>query len=488
MKAITIGANQFYKGGYRLDASYHASEGVAAAQLINQWLNRLNVKAARTAVYFREPSPTYNGRRVDKLADLARLFNGPRFARTYITDQSRGIPFLSSSDMMQSDLRSVKLLSRALTPSKLLEAIRLHQGWALISCSGTIGNAVFVRPDMDGMTGSQHIMRVAPKAGMILAGYLYAFLSSKIGYALVTQGTYGAVVHHIEPEHIVDLPIPRLDPATEQHIHEMIEQAAALRVEANLGLATTRADITRRLGLPTDFSARYDHARTIGDSSLHSTALRLDAYYYIGYAGEAAYAMRQLQLPQRKLSEIAVEIFNAPIFKRVYVGSDGMPYFLGYEIYECHPRPSRYLARSTKDLERYVLHEGMIIIQDAGQRYGLLGTPIYANRTLDGKAATNNMIRIVSPDRETAGYLFAFLDTEIGRRLIVRESYGSSLPHIYPAWLGAIPVPWPHYAIRSELGKRVIQAFDKRADANDLEDEAQTLLAKALDLEHQGGF
>jgi type I restriction enzyme, S subunit len=248
-------------------------------------------------------------------------------------------------------------------------------------------------------------------------------------------------------------------------------------------LRAIQHDIVTALGLPTSFSARYDHTRACGASLLSSRALRLDAYYYIGYAGQAADVVHKIALPQRKLSEIATEIFNPNIFKRIYVGPEGMPYFMGAEVYELHPKESRYISRNTPDLERYVLREGMIIIQDAGQRYGLLGTPIYANRTLDGKAATNNMIRIVSPDKVTAGYLFAFLDTDVGRRLIVRESYGSSLPHIFPPWLGSIPIPWPEESVRNALGTRVVIAFDKRAQANDLEDEAQVLLAEALGLE-----
>jgi len=484
VKAVVTTSEQLQAGGRRLDGSYHASDGVKALRFVRRWAGLPPVPAASEADRIGERMLSYGSRRLDALEDIAKMFNGPRFPRVYVTAPEHGIRFLSSSNMLRADHSDVKLLSRSRTPADLLDAIRLEKGWTLVSCSGTIGNTVYVRSDMDGMTGSQHIMRVVPKEEYILPGYLYAFLSSKMGYALLTQGTYGAVVQHIEPHHIANLPIPRLDPATEQRIHELIERAASLRVEANKRLKQIRVDTTSVLGLPTSFSARYDHARAIGSSTLYSINSRLDAYYYIGYAGQAASAIRQVEIPQRPLSEITVEIFNPPVFKRVYVGSEGVPYLMGYEVYENHPKPSRYLSRSTKDIERYILRGGMIIIQDAGQRYGLLGTPIYANRTLDGKAATNNMIRIVSPNKNMAGYLFAFLDTEIGRRLIVRESYGSSLPHILPAWLGAIPVPWPEEDVRVRLGERVIAAFEKRAEANDSEDHAQMLIAEALGMSY----
>jgi type I restriction enzyme S subunit len=232
MKAVLTSAKELYGAGHRLDASYHASEGVKALHCIHQWVNYAQPWSDLDAKALHDPPTAYRTRHSDSLVSVARIFNGPRFARTYVNDPDRGVPFLSSSDMLQADLSSVKRLSLKMTPAYLLDAIRIKVGWTLISCSGTIGNAVYVHSDMDGMTGSQHIMRVAPDPERILPGYVYAFLSSPLGYALVTQGTYGAVVQHIEPHHIADLPIPRLDPSLEQQIHELSEQAAGMRIEA----------------------------------------------------------------------------------------------------------------------------------------------------------------------------------------------------------------------------------------------------------------
>ena len=51
-----------------------------------------------------------------RLGELARLFNGPRFARHYVQDWSRGVPLLSSSDMLLADPLSIPRLSKARTP------------------------------------------------------------------------------------------------------------------------------------------------------------------------------------------------------------------------------------------------------------------------------------------------------------------------------------------------------------------------------------
>jgi type I restriction enzyme S subunit len=481
MKVAATSAEQLHESGRRLDASYHVSEGVKALHFIQQWADQPAQVPVPASRVLRDSAMAYSDRRVDALKEVCRpegIFIPGRFKRIYVDDPDHGEPWLSPSDMLKADLSDLRLISRKYTPS--IESLRVYQGWLLLSRSGTVGNLAYVREDMDGLVGSDDIIRIVADPEKIPPGYLYTFLTSPLGRALIEQKTYGAVVPHIEAHHVTDLPIPRLNWATEHQIHVSVEQAAALRVEANEELAGVNTETTSELGLPISFPTRYDHARAIGYSSVNSANLRLDAYYYVGFAGQPASMIHQLDGPLRELSEITVEIFNPPVFKRIYVGPDGMPYLMGYEVYESNPKPTRYLSRGTKDLEQYVLREGMIIIQDAGQRYGLLGTPIYANRTLDGKAATNNMIRIVSPDRSTAGYLFAFLNTEVGRRLIVRVSYGSSLPHIFPAWLGNIPIPWPGKDIRVKLGEQVVAAFDKRAEANDLENEAKALLGEEL--------
>ena len=77
----------------------------------------------------------------------------------------------------------------------------------------------YARPDMDGMACSEDVLRVVPDPDRILPGYLYAFLSSKFGVPLVVGGTYGAIIQHIEPHHIANLPVPRLGEEIEARAH-----------------------------------------------------------------------------------------------------------------------------------------------------------------------------------------------------------------------------------------------------------------------------
>lgn len=105
--------------GLRFDSSYHLSDGVTVKRDI-------------------AASP-YPLMLIGKAAE--RIFIGGRARRVYVKDRNHGIPFLSSSDILQADLENVKLASKKYTPN--IEEMTLQKGWTLITRSGTIGNCAF---------------------------------------------------------------------------------------------------------------------------------------------------------------------------------------------------------------------------------------------------------------------------------------------------------------------------------------------------------
>lgn len=457
IRATGISAHELTLGEARLDGFYYASGGRAV---------RLALESAGIPL-----------QRLDEAAQPP--FMGQRFARCYVQDPRFGVPFLGPSEMRLADLDRLPLVSRERTPN--LKQLQIRRGWILLSRSGVVGNIAYVREDMDGLVGSDDLIRIIPRVDGPRGGYLYAFLCSVSASAMLRRSTYGGVIPHIEPQHIADLPIPRLDSSIELAIHERIEQAAAKRVEAQEQLAISKRFLREITGVPTTFSVSYDHAYAVGSvpiAELEVGTNRLDAYHYVGHAGGIR-GWRSPRFPMWPLGKLTARIFNPPIFKRIRV-VDGVPYLLGAEVYEAHPRPATKIARGTPNLNDYILQRDMIVFEDAGQRYGLLGTPVYVGRTLAGCAATNNMTRIVFRSREDAAYLFALLSSDYGRRLVLRHSYGTSLPHILPDHIADVAVPWPEHAQRAVIAEPILKAVELRDEANDLEDEAQDILSRAL--------
>src|SRR5271157_5660502 len=115
MYASLVKSCEISVGSYRLEAGFHLSDGARTLRHIRTGKHRLLT--------------------VDQLSK--DIFIGGRSRRTYVNDERRGIPFLSSSDMMMGDFQNAKYVSKKYT--KDLGAMMLGEGWTLISRSGTIG-------------------------------------------------------------------------------------------------------------------------------------------------------------------------------------------------------------------------------------------------------------------------------------------------------------------------------------------------------------
>lgn len=360
------------------------------------------------------------------LGEVARLFNGRRFHRHYVSDPARGTPFLSSSDMLLADPDWVPLLSIARTP--FLKELLVDEGTTLISCSGTIGNTTFVRSYIAGWAASQHVMRAAPN-GTVPAGYLFAFLSSSFAQAMIRQKTYGSVVQHIEPHHIEDLPVPVPTGSFGARLHDLVTAAASARTEAArlLQEASSWFDAVAPLN-----PFPQVHSRAIGIASRAGLAGRLDAFHHIGWAATPV-------LPGTPLNELAT-VGRPGIIRRV-AAERGVPFVSGIDVYQVRPEARQRIVRRDAIAVGALVTEGTVVVQRSGQRYGLLGRPAYIGRRLDGFACSEDLIRVGTSDRAVAARIVAFLSSERGRRTILRHSYGTSIPHLNPNGVGAVQLP-----------------------------------------------
>lgn len=451
------------EGGRRLDCNPYMSGALEARDTLKQLKARKDALSTLTAGH------------------TGGIYNGPVFARIWVDDPRYGVPFLSNSDMLNADLANLPLLQRRYAESRKLAHLELNPGTTLITCSGTIGRMTYVRPDMAGMWSSQHIMKVVPDPERVPAGYLYAYLSSRYGVPLVVSGTYGAIIQHIEPEHIADLPVPRFDAQTEAAIAEKVDAAARARSEAVELLQEARNRLHLKLGLssPTPVSALTKPDVTAVSSDTFRD--RGDGYYYNARNAESRRAFDAAGR-NRALGEVA-EVFIPGIFKRLYASDPqfGSPYITGGDVFELAPVSDKFLMKRVAAEYGLLLKKGMIVVQEAGQLGGLIGRSVMVGSYLDGFSCSNNMIRIVPEDDIDGGYLFTLLSSEHGVRLLSREAAGSSIPHTDEQRVKRIQVPWPSRKDREDIGAPAIRARELRDQACAWEQEARDMLeAKVL--------
>ena len=383
------------------------------------------------------------------LGKIAELFSGPRFARTYVHDPSRGTKFLSSSDILLADLQGINYLSNAATP--FLPQITIREGWTLISCSGTVGNTAYTRPEMDGLAASQHVMRAVPKDGATAPGYLFAFLTSSRGQALIKQRTYGSIIQHIEPHHIADMPVPLADDDFQRRIHDLVAGAAAARTEAARLLDVASAHFDVKAG---QLPSLHEHAFAAGSVPRTSLGTRLDAFHHVGWTREAS-----VQTGDR-IDDLA-EVISTARVPRIYV-EGGVPFLSGIDVFRIRPTVRVRLARFVADEFDARVRAGELAVQGSGQRYGLLGRAAYVGTMLDGWAASHDLFRIRATNRETIARIFTFVRSETGRRSMLRHSYGTSIPHVNPQGIAAVRVP----PLPMDLVASAVSALEMRDQAD----------------------
>jgi len=417
-KIRTIPSTAIYEEGLRLDCNPYtqgAFEAKAALKLFPRKKHRLA-----------DLTSGYNG----------GIFNGPQFKRNYVTDLKSGVPFLTSGSILQADLSDLPLLKKTDAHGKKLSYLQVKPGMTLITCSGSIGRMAYTRPDMSEMWSSQDVIKVQANPDMILSGYLYAYLTSKYGNALITASTYGAVIQHIEPNHIQDLPVPRLDPRKERTIHELIESAANKRSEAT----SHRTWAQNKIHEITQWQTRvFSKTNTVTSSFMQR---RLDASFHSDKVQASVSSLKGLGSFDL-LGTIVRDVFepNRGARNKVPDESQGVPFISSTNIFYSDPKPDFYVSRKSPHLEKMRITECDVLIPRSGSIGGLIGRAVLPLPICYDYAATDHLVRVRCHSKKDAYFLWSILSSQPGYYFCTGTAFGSAIPSLDCSLLKNMPIP-----------------------------------------------
>lgn len=448
MKTGIVQNNIISTAGNRLDSKFHLSDGIYTRRFIMQ-----SPYSLKTVGYF-----------------SSNIFYGNRAKRIYVHSQDKGIPFIGSSDMLKSDISGVKLISRKYTHS--LSDLTLKKDWILISRSGTIGNTVYTNGLFENKIGSEHIIRVIPNSS-IYSGFLYSYLSSKYGYSLLTQGTFGAVIQHIEPAHIENIPVPIFPEAKQQEIHNLIIESANLRVEANRLLEKAIDLFEEHIG-KSEFSFNYQtKVLKMNERNLFSN--RLDAQFAI--------AQEEIKKEKKAIEYISINSIASNIFvgnraKRNYV-EDGIPFLSSSDMMLFNPiRYAKQISKKSPNLDSLQVSKGDILIS----RSGTIGNTVLVGNILSGSAISEHALRLViNKDKMAPEYVYCYLNTEQGKRLMECSAYGSVIITLNEDYVGGILLPILEEEQKTEIIENIRNYSLKMDNATIKENQAISLVEKEIE-------
>lgn len=216
-----------------------------------------------------------------------------------------------------------------------------------------------------------------------------------------------------------------------------------------------------------------------------SHGIRLNAAYYEPSSSDLrqhllTVSQKNTSLVITPLEELVNDIFYPGRFKRNYTDDleNSVPFLGGSNINQLIPVTQKRVFKDSLHYDKLALKAGWILITRSGTT-GLVAT---VPEDWEGYAASEHIIRIVpNPKKLHPGYLYGYLRSQIGQRLLQDGIFGSVIDEINCSYIASIPVLHPKdLREANKIGERIYQADDLRTKASKLINETTLEIEKFI--------
>ncbi len=402
-------------------------------------------------------------------------YHRPRFKRIYV--ERKEIPFYQPSSITEVYPKPSKYIS-AKTETNL-ESLRVKKGMLLMTVSGTIGKVSIAGKKLDNQVFSHDMLRLIGK-GKYDTGYIYCYFLTYTGQNILQSNNYGAVIKHIEPEHLQNIIIPNAPETLKKEIHELVMESYDLRDESNDLIDKAESILYEELQLKPieELKTEYfDNSVELRNytTKLSDLRLRFDGSFHIPIVKQVETALKKNAKQLIKLSDstLTKDIVLPGRFSRTYVDAEnGVQFLGGRDLFQLNPTTEKHLSKAVhkKQLEGDLKISKNDILTPSR---GTIGKVVFAPEHFSTKAISDNIINIRPANESIAGYLFSILNSEYGSILIKRQIYGGVVDAMEPAMLSSIDIPLlKNEKKQKEINDLVLQANELRYQAHLKEQEA----------------
>ena len=417
---------------------------------------------------------------------VEKVYRPGIFKRIFIDNPKHGLPYISAQGMMTSNpLDTSKILSLKMTDN--IEPMVLRNRTILVSCAGTIGNVRLIDKYMANTIGSQDIIRVIPQKDF---GFIYTYLSCPTINSYLQSQLYGSVVPRIEPELVSAIPMPSFLYGVKETLNELISNALLKREEAIKLLNDAWIILKEKANLKVLKSSDYDsfgpHSagrqvscftrsiRDIGTITInafnHSERIRRIKSY--------------ISCQTKPLKEVLLgnDTFSTGSFPRTEVKSGhGIMLINQSDIFDTIIK-GKYISKrgvKTNNLVEY----GEVLIAGVGTlgENETFCRVIFANEDLEGQLVSGEFIRMKTKENIPSGYLYTWLNSDYGFRLLRNIQAGTKLCRPIPKLVLEIPVPIIENDSMMEIDRLVRDAHTKRHQANQMEIKAISMVEREIE-------
>ncbi len=465
MKIGVIHNASMFVDSNRFDPSFHLSDALV--------YNRTLINTPYTLLPIRDV--------------VERVFLGNIFTRTFVT-KGYGIPYLSASDTVLSDLDTGKYLARNQVDK--LRYLMLDKDWILITCSGTLGKITYTNDTFRDYIATHDLIRIIPSENKpLLGGVLHAFLSGKYGNTQLTRSKFGGVVKHINSEHVESVLIPKFPEQFQNEVDSLVRAAASLRSDATELLKESERLLKAEASLKDLTPEDYDyfgprtHERQVSCFVRERQDINIVTINAFNHSERIRNTKRLISCTTLPLKDVLLngDVFSTGSFPRVEVKEGhGVMLINQSDIFDTTIK-GKYISKRNVKLSNLVEYGEVLIagVGTLGENESFCRV-IYANEGLVNQLVSGEFIRMKT-DAVPSGYLFAWLNSDYGFRFIRNTQAGTKLCRPIPKLLLEIPVPMIAKDKMEEIDQMVRKAHTMRYQANQKELKAIAMVEAEIE-------
>lgn len=401
------------------------------------------------------------------------IFTSGRNKRAYTTKQY-GFPFLSNSDASSAyPFSSCKFNSMKYGYD---ETAVLRKGMILTGRVGAIGQTTIVPESWESKKamGSDNIIRIDVKPEY-KNGFIYAYLASRMGNLSFWKHATGGVQPFITDVMVGNLPIPSFPDDMTNKVNDLIAKSLNMR-DLALGYFESAISLFESEFIVSKYqqNSKYETG-VISSSCIRDKFVRFDSQYQLGKKELSKEAKGYNSI---KIGRIASKIFVGNRGKRYYV-KEGIPFLSSSDMMLFNPvKYSTPISSKAPNLDGLLVHTDDILIS----RSGTIGNTVIVSDTLNGKAVSEHALRLViDPDKIDPNYVFCYLNTAHGKRVLESLAYGSVIITLGEEFVANIDLPLLSKEAQDTISAKIKQYSSLLDEATRLENEAVSLVEAEIE-------
>lgn len=436
----------------RIDSSFYLSEGNVAIRLVE-------------AAISRSPRYIHLGD-----TDVVTVWQPNRNTLVYAGEGEESVPYLQPYDILEYLPEPRAQIS---SHKNSIDQFKVPAGTILQTCSGrNLGPLVISDQYLESFVFGSDLMRITiddPDTRF----YVYAFLCTWVGQALLHSSKTGSVIDHLSADDIRALRIPVYSEEVFKNVSTLIKQSYELYSQARIELVRCKEQYNSAVGVQKAKAFLRNGWNVSFKNFTVENGNRIDAAFYDWTTHDAVEKLRTVGGVQ--LSTVAKTHKPGGRNKTNYVEKEyGLPTLSGRQLLQNQAVGIKYLPKnSAQKYSSFRLQKDWIAYPADGRVEGRLGTPVIITENRNGWFASGHVGRIEANKNIHPGYLYLAFSHPIVQAQLSAVACGSVVDAVYPEDVEKFILP-PQVEFDYD---RVTVAWKMIDNADSLKEEAcQTLL------------